>query len=125
LILTGAQAEGATVLEAVAMETAAMEAMSTEPVVEAMTAIAPSSGTTIAPESSADAQVDPHPEASTEVVIRVVIVEDAALLRLAPVLETGSLSRGGLKLLDDDLIDPAFVSMSMESWRRTENWINV
>jgi hypothetical protein len=26
------------------------------------------------------------------------------------------LSRGGLELLDDDLIDPAFVSLSMESW---------
>jgi hypothetical protein len=28
-------------------------------------------------------------------------------------------------LLDDDLIDPAFVSRSMESWHWTENWIKV
>jgi hypothetical protein len=28
-------------------------------------------------------------------------------------------------LLDNDLIDLAFVSLSMESWHRIENWIKV
>jgi hypothetical protein len=39
--------------------------------------------------------------------------------------ETGLSSCGGLELLDDDLIDPAFVSLSMESWHQTENLIKV
>jgi hypothetical protein len=34
---------------------------------------------------------------------------------------TGSSSRGGLELLDDDLIDPTFVSLSMEPWRQMNN----
>jgi hypothetical protein len=34
-------------------------------------------------------------------------------------------SRGGLELLDDELIDPVIVSLSMESWRRTEQWVKV
>jgi hypothetical protein len=53
------------------------------------------------------------------------MIEDDVPLPLAPMPETGSTSHGGLELLDDDLIDPAFVSLSMESWRRIENWIKV
>jgi hypothetical protein len=34
-------------------------------------------------------------------------------------------SRGGLELLDDNLIDPTVVAHKMESWRRTEQWIKV
>lgn len=75
----------------------------------------------IAPEPTAEAPVDPHFEASTKVVVHEAMIEDVVPLRSAPVLETGSTSRGGLELLDDYLIDLAFVSLSMESWRRTEN----
>jgi hypothetical protein len=59
--------------------------------------------------------VDPQLEASTQVIVREVMIEDVASLRLAPMPETGTTSRGGLELLDDDLIDPTFVSLSMES----------
>jgi hypothetical protein len=41
LILIGSQAEGDTILEAVAMETAIVETMATEPAAEAATVIAP------------------------------------------------------------------------------------
>jgi hypothetical protein len=68
---------------------------------------------------------EPHVEADTQVVVREAMIEDVAPLHSAPMLETGSSSRGGLKLLDDDLIDPAFVSLSLESWRRMENCIKV
>lgn len=112
---------GATIHEVVAMETAAVETLATEPAAEAVTVIAPRLGTTIAPEPSAKARVDPHPEAGTKVVIREAMIEDVAPLRSAPMPETGSSSCGGLKLLDDDIIDPAFVSLSMELWRCTEN----
>jgi hypothetical protein len=53
------------------------------------------------------------------------MIEDVAPLRSAPMPETGLSSCGGLELLDDDLIDPAFVSLSMESWHQTENLIKV
>jgi hypothetical protein len=49
------------------------------------------------------------------------MIEDVAPLRSVPMLETGSSSHRGLELLDNDLIDPAFVSLSMESWHWTEN----
>jgi hypothetical protein len=48
------------------------------------------------------------------------MIEDAAPLRSALMLETGTLSRGGLKLLDDEVIDPFVVSPNMESWHRME-----
>jgi hypothetical protein len=49
------------------------------------------------------------------------MIEDVAPLRSVPMPETGSSSCGGLELLDDDLIDSAFVSLSMESCHRMEN----
>jgi hypothetical protein len=53
------------------------------------------------------------------------MIEDVVLLWLAPMPETGSSSRGCLELLGNDLIDLALVSLSMELWRRMENWIKV
>jgi hypothetical protein len=120
-----AQAEGYTIPEAVAMETVVVGMESTEPVVRATTATTPMSGTIVAPEPSTKALVDPQPDVSTQVVVCEAIIEDAAPLRSAPMLETGTTSHRGLELLDGDLIDPAFVSLSTESWRRIENWIKI
>jgi hypothetical protein len=106
------------------METSVLETV-TEPAVEVTTATAPGSVTTVAPEASAEARIDPQLEASTQFVVREAVIEEAAPLRSAPMPETGSSSHGGLELLDDDLIDPAFVSLRMESWRWMENWIKV
>jgi hypothetical protein len=122
--LTGAQAEGATIPEAVA-KAADVETVAAELVVEVKTATTPRSGTTVAPESSAKARVDPPPKASTQVVVREAMIKDVAPLRSPPMPETGTTSPGGLELLDDDLIDPTFVSLSMKSWHRTGNWIKV
>jgi hypothetical protein len=103
--------------EAVTMETAIIEATATEPVAKSSAAIAP--------KPRAEARVDPQPEASTEVVVCEVVIEDAVPLRSAPMPETGTSSHGDLELLDDDLIDPAFVSLSMDLWHHIENWIKV
>jgi hypothetical protein len=119
--LIGTQYEGAVIPEVVVMEVATGEATATQSVAKPTTSIAPGPGSSTAPELSAEAQVDPQPEAGTEVVIREAMIEDAAPLRSAPMPETGTSSRGGLKLLDDELIDPTFVSLSMESWHCTEN----
>jgi hypothetical protein len=88
LVLTGAQAEGATILEGIAMETAAVETESTEPTVGAMTMTAPESETSVAPEVSTEEQAYLHPEACTNVVVRMVMIEEVAPLRSAPMPET-------------------------------------
>jgi hypothetical protein len=108
-----------------AIETATVGTKTIEPAVEVVTAAAPEADSTVAPEASMKARVDPLGEASTQVVIREVMIEVVALLCSAPMQETGSSSRGGFELLDGNLIDPAFVSLSMESWHRTENSIKV
>jgi hypothetical protein len=125
LFLTGEQAGGATILEAVAMETTVVEAVATEPVAKEVIATTPGPGTTIASKPSVEERVDPHSEAGTEVVVREAMIKDVAPFHSTPMTEIGSSSRGGLELLDDDLIDPTFVALSMESWHRTENWIKV
>jgi hypothetical protein len=51
--------------------------------------------------------------------------EDAAPLRSALMLETGTSSRGSLEFLCDKLIDLAIVSLNMESWCRTKQWVKV
>jgi hypothetical protein len=72
-----------------------------------------------------DTWVDLLPGASTDVVVREPVIKEAAPIGSAPMSETTSTCRGGLELLDDNLIDSAIVSWSMESWRRTEQWIKV
>jgi hypothetical protein len=76
---------------------------------------------------STEERADPYREASTDFVVREAVIEEAAPLRLAPmpfcILIIDQLLC--LALLDDDLIDPTFVLLSMESWCRTENWIKV
>jgi hypothetical protein len=62
---------------------------------------------------------------STDVVVHEPEIEEATQIRSAPMLETTSTSRGGLELLDDNLIDPAVVTLSMESMRHIEQWIKV
>jgi hypothetical protein len=133
LILAGTQVDRAAILVAVAMGAAAAEALTAKPIAKSATAAAHGPTTSSASRSvtstslepGAEARVDPQPKAGSEVIIREVMIEDAAPLRSAPMPETGISSRGGLELLNDDLIDPAFVSLSMESWHRTENWIKV
>jgi hypothetical protein len=39
--------------------------------------------------------------------------------------QSGGSNRGGLKLLDDELVDPIVVALNLESWRRTELWVKV
>jgi hypothetical protein len=119
--LIGAEDKGAVISEAVVMETATGEAMAKELVADPTTLTAPGLMTSIAPEPSTKERVDPQLEVGTEVVDREAMTEDAAPLRLALMPETRTSSRGGFKLLDDEQIDPAFVSLSMESWCRTEN----
>jgi hypothetical protein len=72
-----------------------------------------------------ETRVEFLPGTSTDVVVREPEIEEVALIRSAPMLETTSTSRGGLELLDDDLVDTAFVARNMESMRHAEQWIKV
>jgi hypothetical protein len=123
--MTATQAEGAEIPEAVAMETTTVVAEPTTPVAAAIEGAAPELGTATTPEVRVETQVDPLPGASTNVVIREPVIEEAVPILSAPMSKTTSTSRGGLELLDDNLIDPAVVAQSMDSWHRTEQWIKV
>jgi hypothetical protein len=74
----------------------------------------------IAPEVVVEAHVDAHPGASTKVVMREPEIQDVASIRSAPMAEATSMSRGGLELLANDLVDPADVARNLESMRRAE-----
>jgi hypothetical protein len=39
--------------------------------------------------------------------------------------DVASSSRGGLELLDENLVNPTVIALNMESWHRTEQWITV
>jgi hypothetical protein len=114
--------KGTEVEEGVLPNQVAVEAVAIEPVV-----VEPSTveTTTTAPEVKTEVRVDPPLGSSPEVVIRKAIVEEIVPLRSVPMQESGSSSCEGLKLLDDELIDPAVVVLNLESWHHTEQWVIV
>jgi hypothetical protein len=120
LILAGAQAEGVAIPEVVAIETATVETVATEPVIEATAATTPELGTTVAPESNVEAWVDPHPEASTNIVIR----RGGDRRRCTTLLDAHARDRifkpQRSRVAGGHLVYPIVVSLRMEPWRRTE-----
>jgi uncharacterized membrane protein len=68
---------------------------------------------------------DALPEASLDVVVRSPKIQDAEPIHSAPMSEATATSRDGLKLLADDLINPATVSRNLESMRRAEQLMKV
>jgi uncharacterized membrane protein len=65
------------------------------------------------------------PEPALEVVIRSPEIQDAEPIRSAPMTEDATSSRGGIKLLADDLVDPATVARRLEAVRQAEQWMKV
>jgi hypothetical protein len=80
---------------------------------------------TIAPEATEEVHDDPLPESSMEIVLRLPEIQDAELIRSAPMSEAAPTSRGGLELRSDDLSDPMMVARNLETMRRTEQWMKV
>jgi hypothetical protein len=68
---------------------------------------------------------DALPEPALEVVVRSPEILDAEPIRSAPMTETATSSRGGLELLEDDLVDPAMVARHLETVRQAERWMKV
>jgi hypothetical protein len=68
---------------------------------------------------------DALPEPSLEVVVRSQEIQDAEPIRLVPMSEVATSSRGGIELLVDDLVDPATVARHLEAVRQAEQWMKV
>jgi hypothetical protein len=68
---------------------------------------------------------DALPEASVDVVVRSLEIQDAEPIHSVPMSEAASTSRGGLELLSDDLIEPAMVARNLETMRRAEQWMKL
>jgi hypothetical protein len=111
--------------EAVAMETATVEAELTVPVTGVTEGTAPEPGSAVAPEVVVEAHVDAHPGASMEVLVCEPEIQDDVPIRSTPMAEATSTCRGGLELLAGDLVDPAVVARNLESMHRAEQWMKV
>jgi hypothetical protein len=121
LLLTGAEAEGSTIPEAVPIEGLVPETQeaagaATEPVEVA------SGG---APGVAEEKRDEVLPESSLEVVVRSPEIQDAEPIRSAPMSGAATTSRGGIELLADDLVDPTTVARNLEAMRRAEQWMKV
>jgi hypothetical protein len=60
------------------------------------------------------------PEPALEVVVRSPEIQDAELIRSAPMTEAATSSRGRVELLADDFVDPATVARHLEVVRQAE-----
>jgi hypothetical protein len=60
---------------------------------------------------------DALPEPALEVVVRSPEIQDAEPIRSAPMTEAATSSRGGIELLADELVDPATVARHLEAVR--------
>jgi hypothetical protein len=121
LLLTGAEAEGSTIPEAVPVEGVVPE---TQEAAKAATepAEVASQG---APGVAEEKRDEVLPQSSLEVVIRSQEIQDAEPIRSAPMSRTATTSRGGIKLLADDLVDSAAVARNLEVMHRAEQWMKV
>jgi hypothetical protein len=68
---------------------------------------------------------DALPEPPLEVFVRSPEIQDADLIRSAPMTEAATSSRGGIELLADDLVNPATVARHLEAVRQAKQWMKV
>jgi hypothetical protein len=120
-LLTGAEAEGSTIPEAVPVESQAPEARgaaggTSEPM-EVVSGEAPA--------MAGGERDDVLPESTLEVVVRPPEIQDAEPILSAPMSRAATSSRGGIELLADDLIDPVVVARHLEVMRQAEQWMKV
>jgi hypothetical protein len=64
-------------------------------------------------------------ESTLEVVVRLLEIQDAEPIHLAPMSGAATSSHGGIELLADDLVDPAVVARHLETMRQDELWMKV
>jgi uncharacterized membrane protein len=120
-MLTGAEAEGNTIPEAVPVEGVVPEIQEAAGAAPELAEVA-SGG---APAMAEEERDELLPESNLEVVVRSLEIQDAKPIRSAPMSGTATTSRGGIELLADDLVDPAAVARHLEAMRRAEQWMKV
>jgi hypothetical protein len=121
LLLTGAEAEGSTIPEAVPVEGLVPETQESAGSAPESAEVA-SGGAPAMAEEKCDEVL---PESSLEVVVCSPEIQDVEPIRLAPMSGTATTSSGGIELLVDDLVDPAVVARNLEVMRRAEQWMEV
>jgi hypothetical protein len=114
--LTGAEAEGSTIPEAVPVEGQAPETQGAAGEAPELMEVASGEAPTMVGEERDDAL----PESTLEVVIRSPEIQDAETIRSVPMSGTATSSRGGVELLADDLVDPAAVARHLEAMCQAE-----
>jgi hypothetical protein len=113
---TGAEAEGSEIPSLVPVEDVALGAQ--EAAVEAPELMEVAAEEAAATTRGGD---DALPEPALEVVVRSPEIQDAEPIHSAPMIEAATSSRGGIKLLADDLVDPATVARHLEEVRKPNN----
>jgi hypothetical protein len=118
---TGAEAEGSDISSVVPVEDVALGTQ--EAGGEAPEPVEVAAGEAAA--TTGGERDDALPEPALEVVVRSLQIQDAEPIRLAPMTEATTSSRGGIELLADDLVDPATVARHLEAVRQAEQWMKV
>jgi hypothetical protein len=119
--LTGAEAEGSTIPEAVPVEALARETQGAAGAVPEPAEVAGGE----APAMAREERDDILPESSLEVAVHSPEIQDAEPIHSAPMSGAATSSRGGIELLADDLVDPAALARHLEVMRQAEQWMKV
>jgi hypothetical protein len=121
LLLTGAEAEGRAIPEAVpvgnlASETQEAAGGAPEPMQAAVEEAAATTG---------EERDDVLSQPALEVVVHSPEIQDAEPIRSAPMSGAATSSRGGIELLAGDLVDPAAVARHLEAVHQAVQWMKV
>jgi hypothetical protein len=119
--MTGAEAEGSAIPEAVPVEGQAPETQGAAGGAPEPMEVA--SGEAVA--TAGGESDDMLPDATLEVVVCSPEIQDAEPIRSAPMSGAATSSRDGIELLADDPVDPATVARHLEAMRQAEQWMKV
>jgi hypothetical protein len=120
-LLTGTEAEGSAIPEAVPVEGLAPKTQGAARGAPEPIEVAGGE----APAMAGGERDDVLPESTLEVVVRSPEIQDAEPIRSAPMSRAITSSRGGIELLADDLVDPAAVARHLEAMCQAERWMKV
>jgi hypothetical protein len=120
-MLTGAEAEGSTIPEAMPIEGVVSESQGAAGAAPEPAEVA-SGG---APVMAAEEHDGVLPESTMEVVVCSPEIQDAEPIHSAPMPGATTSSRGGIELLADDLVNPATIACHLEVMRQAEKWMKV
>jgi hypothetical protein len=119
--LTGAEAEGSAIPEAVPVGSLASET-------QEATGGAPEPMQAAVEEAAATAGGDLDDmlsESALEVVVRSPEIQEVEPIRSVPMSGAAMSSHGGVELLEDDLVDPTTVARHLEAVRQAGQWMKV